>query len=954
MPGLRDRPLVERDDEQIVIEEAVEDARGGSSRLLLIDGLPGVGKTRLLLFARDLGRAAGFQVLAARGSELERSFAFGLVRGLFQPCIAGLSEGRRREVLSGQARMAVRPLGLEVGARRRPSGEALQATFNGLFWLSAALAQERPLLLAVDDVQWSDETSLRWLAFAAPRFEGLPVLMVLAHRQSEPGVDVSGLIFELSRLERADVLAPQPLSRDAVKLLVGNAFASTPKPVFVDACYEATKGNPFLLHELLRELEAARIDLQSGRGAECIARLGSTRVSESVFSRVRKLGDDAVRLTRAAAVLGDRARLIHAAALAGLDEERAMRVAAMLVDADVLAEGFPLEFVHPLVRSAIYEHLPYAERLEAHGCAARILADDGEPAETIAAHLLILPAMRDSWVVDLLRRAAEDAAGAGAPNDAITYLRRALVEPPSEETRASVLAELGMAEHNAEDEAAIEHLSQALEAVEEPSERAEVGLILARAIWHQGRIVDAVKLLEELVDELDERLTEDLEAELVAIARLDPRTRKVGLARLAQYERRGAKSPAGRRLLQANLCFERAVSGQGSADEIARLGVSALADGLLLAEEGSENTIHHLAAWALAQCDRFEDAEVALQAAIESARHDGSAAGCARALTFRVNLCYRRGLLDEAEADAKQALEHLTPVRAPLAVAFLLDVLIERDELRAAEDLLEQYGLSGELPESVLHTFVLERRGRLRLAEGKADQALTDLMACRRRALKWGAGSPAFLAWRSSAAQALAQTGRTRDALALASEECERAEEFGAARALGIALRTQSLLANDGDAIGLLRKAVEVTRGSGAELEHARVLVDLGTAAQRAGQRATARRHLRTGLELAERHAARALARRARTELRGAGGRPGREGRTGVEALTPAERRVARMAAEGMSNREIAEALFVIPKTVEWHLGQTYRKLGATSRTELRELLPPNGPDRTEIEDASS
>ena len=281
--------------------------------------------------------------------------------------------------------------------------------------------------------------------------------------------------------------------------------------------------------QLLREIEAAHIDPRCAGSAGQVAGLGSRRVSESVLGRIQKLGEEAVRLTCALAILGDRAWLSDAAALAELDEEQAIRAAAALVDADVLSEGFPLEFAHPLVRSAIYEHLPYAERLSAHERAAWILAKSGARAEVAAAHLLITPARSDLWGVDLLRRAAADAARQGSPNDAITYLRRALAEPLPESAKAGILAELGISEHNAEDQAAIEHLSGALELTEEPSERARVGLILARAIWHQGQILDAVALLEGLVDELDERLGERLEAELIAIARLNPKRGELDL-----------------------------------------------------------------------------------------------------------------------------------------------------------------------------------------------------------------------------------------------------------------------------------------------------------------------------------------------------------------------------------------------------------------------------------------
>jgi len=420
------------------------------------------------------------------------------------------------------------------------------------------------------------------------------------------------------------------------------------------------------------------------RNSPRIAHLGSCRVSDSVLGRVERLGEPATRLVHALAVLEDRVRLPAAAALSGLAEQQAFETSAALIDAGVLAEGFPLSFVHPLVRSAIYEHLPYAERLAAHARAARILAGEARP-EVAAAHLLIAHPTANAWVVELLRRAAADASSQGSPVAAVSYLQRALAEPPPERIRAQVLAELGMAEHNANDPAAVEHLSQALELASSPPERARLGLVLARAIWHAGKIAEAVSLLSFLLDKLDQELAAPLEAELIAIARLDPEARAIGLRRLARRDPERTDDDPTRRLLLANLAF---VANEPAA-AVAEFAGRALSGGRMLAREGSENTIYYLAAWALAQCDRFEQAESALQAGLSLARED---------------------------ADVAAALSHLTTVRAPLAVAFLLDVLIECDDLQAAQNALERYQLDGELPNTILHTIVLERRGRLRLA----------------------------------------------------------------------------------------------------------------------------------------------------------------------------------------------------------------------------------------------
>jgi DNA-binding CsgD family transcriptional regulator len=173
----------------------------------------------------------------------------------------------------------------------------------------------------------------------------------------------------------------------------------------------------------------------------------------------------------------------------------------------------------------------------------------------------------------------------------------------------------------------------------------------------------------------------------------------------------------------------------------------------------------------------------------------------------------------------------------------------------------------------------------------------------------------------------------------MALDDLERARRWGAASGVGVALRAVALVAGDGDPVGRLREASDVLAGSPARLEHARALTDLGAALRRANRRREARGALRDGLALAERCGARALAERGRTELRAAGGRARDPAGGGVLRLTASERRVAELAAQGRSNPEIAQELFVTRKTVETHLGHVYLKLGIAGRAELGRAL---------------
>jgi DNA-binding NarL/FixJ family response regulator len=193
--------------------------------------------------------------------------------------------------------------------------------------------------------------------------------------------------------------------------------------------------------------------------------------------------------------------------------------------------------------------------------------------------------------------------------------------------------------------------------------------------------------------------------------------------------------------------------------------------------------------------------------------------------------------------------------------------------------------------------------------------------------------------WRSEAALALLQLERVTEARPLAEEELERARTWGAPRALGAALRVAGLVEGGADGLALLREAVEVLCESSAKLEQAKARHELGAALRRGNRRTQAREQLRRAVELATICGATPLAARAESELLATGARPRRIALTGLESLTPSERRVAELAAEGPTNREIAQALFVTPKTVEVHLSHAYRKLGITSRSQLAGVL---------------
>ena len=301
----------------------------------------------------------------------------------------------------------------------------------------------------------------------------------------------------------------------------------------------------------------------------------------------------------------------------------------------------------------------------------------------------------------------------------------------------------------------------------------------------------------------------------------------------------------------------------------------------------------------------------------------------------------RRGDLAAAEADAQAAIELAPDLLGVeflvLAVSAAVLAGLERDETPdALRRLIDRAGVRYDTeftPSSQLRY----ASGVLRAAAGNHEAAIEELRGCDDPA--FGGENPAMLAWRSAAALSLAELGRHDEARTLAADELRRARSFGAARAIGIALRAHALVGPPAERPKLLAEALAVLEPSPARLEHARVLVDLGATFRAAGQRTAAREPLLEGLGLAARCGARTLERRARAELAAIGVRPRTTDRTGADSLTPSERRVVELAATGGTNREIAQTLFVTEKTVETHLGRSFRKLDISSRRQLPDVL---------------
>jgi DNA-binding CsgD family transcriptional regulator len=919
--------LLERGAELAGLDGLLAAACDGRGGLVVVGGPAGIGKSALLGACARRAAELGMETLRARGDDLSMEASFAAMRELLAPIVGP-------DTFSGSAALAAPVFGGHSDSG--PDADRAVAVLHGLYWLIADRSDDRPLALLVDDAHWLDRASARFLVYLARRIESLPAVLAVAVRRGETVGPVASLPEQA-----ALVLEPGPLSEAASGVLVRQELGPRADEDLCRSCHEATGGNPFYLRELVADLksEGRRPTVEVARS---VRSLGAGAVGRTVLVRIGRLGLDCDRLAQALAILGPGAPLRHAATLAELDREAAEAAADRLRAADVLAAERELDFVHPIVHEALLAEVPAARRAALHSGAAALLLADGASPDRVAAHLLSAEPFGEEWVVEALRAAAQQAMARGAPDTAAGYLRRALAEPPAASARLEVLLELGRAEARLPGDHEFASLREALALARDPSHRARVAQELAWALLSVGRGGSVRELVQEMMrdsDRLDPGLVERLEAHLLGGGATDLTATRAVLKRTAPWFERARRDDVADPLMLAALASTGIVTGL-RADEASGLARRALSDPRLLEYLIAYNSSARVLAW----CDHFDEAAEAQAVGLDEARRRGSAPLFMHTSSVCSVTALRVGKLDQAEDHAQRAYELAREIGSEhFAAMFLVPVLAERGRVDEARALIEPLPL-GE-PELALWqgAGVLAERGRIRIACGELQDGVADMLEADRRMAAGGCDLSVLVDWAPTAVGALARLGRHTEASAVARRELGAAIAFGTSRRKAMALSAGGALDAGPQGLEQLREAVALLDESPALLERARALVNLGAGLRRRDELLAAREPLSAALDVAHRCGAVALAEAARAELVATGARPRRASLRGPESLTPAELRTAEMAAAGMSNREVAQALFVSTKTVETQLSQAYAKLGISSRTDLVEALSGAG-----------
>ncbi|MDA8302604.1 MAG: AAA family ATPase [Actinomycetota bacterium] len=922
--------LLERDHEVDVITGALRAAAVGSGGVLVVEGEPGIGKTSLLHFAVEEARRAGLTALSAGGAEWEQALGYGLVKQLFEPLLTGPVE--LEGLWEGPAALAAPALGFGGTSPRQATSA------HGLYWLVRRLALRAPVLVCVDDAQWADVESLQFLLYLARRVAELPVAAVVGWRSGEAG-PASALCAALEAGEGATVLAPRALSPEAVAVVVSDELGSPAGTALSEACFEATGGNPFLARELARTV-AWEMTGPGGAPVERVRQLSPLAVSRSVLARLARLPETARQLAATLAVLDVDATTARAARLTGTGLSAAEAGLGQLVDAYICDPAQPLPRLrHRLIRTVIYDQVAPSVRADLHRRAAELLDSEGLPDRAVA-HLLVSSPAGASWAVDRLVTAA----AALPPEAAVPLLERALAEPPSPSQRPALLAAIGESMLRAGLPGALGYLQESFATATGPDLRYRALHSVVRALLLSGRAEEAAELVEAELsmvepgqDEQRVRLVAEM-AELAMVSTaLSARARELlertaeGLGGQTTHERAVLSALVARRYEQLDTPVGPLVSQAKRA-----LGNTKQC----LADRRSDSLWPSFVSNILCRLDEQPYVQDLAGAALADVGVRRSALATALAAGERGQAYLLMGALGPARQDlgqarylAKLAGEH---VALHFFVGLLVWALVEAGEPAEAELVLQHDGLltTTATPASPL----LFGRATLRAAQGRYDEAARDIQELEDEVARRGVPLPA-IGCRSLRARCLAARGSTLEARGLLEEELRIALGFGVPSEIGMARREHALLcAGEGRLTELVQAEADLAP-TPRRLEHAKALLELGSALRRSSKRAEARGHLLSALEVADSCGAEPVRQRALQELRALGERPRRSQAHGPASLTATERRVAELAADGLTTAAISRLLVVSPKTVETHLNAAFRKLGVHRRTELAKAL---------------
>ncbi|WP_328907102.1 AAA family ATPase [Streptomyces sp. NBC_00234] len=842
------RPLYEREPELAAAAQAVDALCGAqaSGGLLVFSGEAGIGKTALLAEVRSIA-AGRCTVWSARGGETVTSVPFHVVRQLLQPALDQFPADETRALFGDWYEITAPALGLAEPTGPQPDPQGVRDGLDFVVGRLASRLSHRPLLLMVDDAHWADGESLAWLASFTARLGELPVLVVQAHRPQELAERNAALNAGNTDAEGHNALvrvALRALTPDATAELVRAGLGEHADDPFCREVWAVTGGNPYEAVELVAKVQDRELPPVE-ESAGMLRELGASARGSGLVARLERLGTNANRFAWAAAVLGTDISQEVAATLAGMSSAEAADCTARLRDARIVSGFDPLEFVHPLIATAVYRSIPPATRTAFHGRAAWAITRAGLGAAAASRHLLEVHPDDDQEVVAQLREAAGQHLAVGAPEAARRCLERALEEPPRPQDKAALLYELGCATLLSSPPTTVQHLRAALDMPGLDDDlRIDATFRLAAALAHNNQLKEAaISLAAEASRTAPGPGLMRLQAahflwEGMQAVEDDGPARSRRLSRNADHLTGRDNAERALLILRA---FDAMLRGE-NAHLVVDLCERALVDGHPArgldwtdTEWGFE--LPTMVGITFAFTDQLDRAEELFGEAVRAFEISGwSGAHLAFAHTLLGLVHRRRGRLAEAEGFLREGLRLADRVGSGLpvhwdAACLLIDTLLARGRISEARLVADRYEFGAPYPSAMVLPDGPCVRGRLLLAEGRTKDAIAELEAAGAAMEARERFNGIWAPWACDLARALADEDPVRGAQ-LAARARVHAERFGTDTAIGEALRCVALFAREEEATHLLSEAVRHLERNPktATYEHALARFDYGVA----------------------------------------------------------------------------------------------------------------------------
>lgn len=900
--------LVERRAELELLTETFADCVAGKGRVALISGGLASGKTELMHAFTEQVADAGALVLTATATRTEQPLRMGVVGQLFRAAGVPKEVSDRVRELTGPA-----------------AGSADALAVSGICGVLLELAENRPLVIAVDDVQFVDDASLEVLRYLRCRTRSARLLMVLTEWE-RPSLARPAARAELTRQPQCRITLG-PLSEDGVAELLARRLGRGAADQLAGACYALCGGNPFLVGALIED------QARQGARVELDAPVVGPAFREAVLDCLHRWDTECHQVAAGMAILDTHSSVEHVAELVRLRPNQVSQAVDLLTAAGLAASG---QLRHAEIAGTVLQCLSSPDRSRLHARAAELLYREGIDALDVAEQLAAADTMPEPWAVWPLRHAADQSLAEDA-GLTVKYLELAVRACADEHERVALRANLVRAAWRVNPAVAQRHITPLRAALRAGElEWKDAGPVIRHLLW-QGDLdaaAEQLRAMHAVAGHADSRTAAELRlAGEWIYGRLRERVPEDVHAWLATTDGATPAYPW-RRTATLNTAWSRGATGemvsvaehvlQGClGDVLPEVGATAL-----LALDGAGRQQR-----AMYWCEALLDEAVRQKATTWQA-----VLGCVRA-----DIAYRRGDLATARAHASNALELLQPQSWGVLIGFPLSVLILANtamgDHAAAAELLDR-----TVPEAMFETAFglryLHASGHYNLASGRPLAALDDFERCGAAMRRWGVDVPAMIPWRTDQAQALLELGMRTEARALAAEQLGRPMVVVGPRARAISLRVLAACSEPAERKRILVEAVQILERCADRLELARALTDLSHTYRALGDSDNARPALRRAGQIAK--ACQAIgppaANGAEPGARQGGRRPGSAESGG--ALSKAERKVAVLAANGHSNREISRLLFITVSTVEQHLTSVYRKLKVSGRSALSAAMP--------------